>query len=324
MRDTNIKLKREYLPLFVKLMQEQLMKGAQKYANNEKREFTDIICNAVGAKQFILGTIMKYCGRILNDDPRQAEDIVKIATYAYLLWLKLYSEKEEEKNIDKSEKFIPLEDVMKKIREDNKLDKTWWDSNPPTYQGSEYIRIMNELVNGMITKDKITAGNLPEEQSAEIKDNLSQLNKRAYLVVERTYFNGRQSYQILKTKNIKSDLPKEYLRDFPYFHSDVSFSVRFYETSRPNAFKGWQRGVLGRDQRNNPFAFADGWIYYKEDFYELLITLKWAGGRLQKILGHSKLSDDDIRVEAIKDVTEFARVESFRKHSWNGIIVVDI
>jgi len=92
MRDTNIEVKKEYLPLFTKLLEDQLLKGATKYACNEKREFTDIICDVVGTKEFIIGNIMKYCGRILNDDPRESEDIVKIAAYAYLLWLKLFSE----------------------------------------------------------------------------------------------------------------------------------------------------------------------------------------------------------------------------------------
>ena len=91
-RNTNIEMKREYFPKFVKLVEEQLSQGANKYANSNEREYTDLICDVVGTKQFIIGNILKYSGRIINDDPRQATDIVKIATYAFLLWVKIYAE----------------------------------------------------------------------------------------------------------------------------------------------------------------------------------------------------------------------------------------
>jgi len=79
------------------LVRKQLFEGADKYANSEEKEATDLICEAVGTKQFILGNIMKYCMRILNGDPRQATDTVKIATYAMLLWVKEYAPSIEEK-----------------------------------------------------------------------------------------------------------------------------------------------------------------------------------------------------------------------------------
>ena len=95
MRSTNIRLKEKYFPLFSALVKEQLEKGAKKYAGNEDAEWTDVICSVAGS-QWILGTILKYVGRIANGDSRAKEDIVKIATYAYLYWLKMFSEEFEE------------------------------------------------------------------------------------------------------------------------------------------------------------------------------------------------------------------------------------
>jgi hypothetical protein len=91
MRNTNLKIKEKYFPLFVSQIRDQLMKGAKKYAQSDEKEWTDLICDAVGTKEYIIGCIMKYSGRIVNGDPRQEEDVFKIATYAYLLWLKLYA-----------------------------------------------------------------------------------------------------------------------------------------------------------------------------------------------------------------------------------------
>jgi len=79
------------------LVRKQLFEGADKYANGDEKEATDLICDFVGAKEFILGNIMKYAARILNGDPRQATDTVKIATYALLLYIKLYAPQLEEK-----------------------------------------------------------------------------------------------------------------------------------------------------------------------------------------------------------------------------------
>ena len=73
------------------LVRKQLAEGADKYANSEEKEATDLICDFVGTKQFILGNIIKYAARILNGDPRQEIDTAKIATYAFLLWVKLYA-----------------------------------------------------------------------------------------------------------------------------------------------------------------------------------------------------------------------------------------
>jgi len=101
MRDTNTEVKEKYLPLFENLIKEQLMGGAKKYAQSEKREWTDLICDAVGTKQFIVGNILKYAGRILNGDPREEVDTSKIATYAFLLWVKLYAPDLEAKKVDK-------------------------------------------------------------------------------------------------------------------------------------------------------------------------------------------------------------------------------
>ena len=40
---------------------------------------------------------MKYIGRIKNGDKRAPEDIIKVATYAFIYWIKMFT-KENKKN----------------------------------------------------------------------------------------------------------------------------------------------------------------------------------------------------------------------------------
>jgi len=90
--DTNVRIKEALLPVFVDLIKNQCLKGGNKYALGNEREWTDLICEAFGTKEFILSNIMKYSGRIKNGDSRAPEDVIKIGTYAFLLWVKEYAE----------------------------------------------------------------------------------------------------------------------------------------------------------------------------------------------------------------------------------------
>ncbi len=96
MRNTTVKIKQELFPEFVKLVRKQWEKGGEKYAGDDKKEFTDIICDTVGA-EWILGTMMKYIGRIKNGDKRAPEDIIKVATYAFIYWIKMFTKEEQHK-----------------------------------------------------------------------------------------------------------------------------------------------------------------------------------------------------------------------------------
>jgi len=87
--NTNIKQKKEHFNKFVKLIKNQLTHGGSKYKLNDEKEFTDGICECFPGEtgvDWILGTIMKYLGRYKNFG--REKDLLKIATYCYLLWIK--------------------------------------------------------------------------------------------------------------------------------------------------------------------------------------------------------------------------------------------
>jgi len=89
MRDTTIQLKREKFKEFCELIRQQFEEGAGKYSGNNEREATDFMTDY--DPLYILVTMMKYLWRIRNGDKRASEDIIKIATYAYIWWLKNYA-----------------------------------------------------------------------------------------------------------------------------------------------------------------------------------------------------------------------------------------
>lgn len=72
---------------FANLINEQFVYGAKKYSDkdNASRETTDILFDTFGA-EWLYGTICKYTFRY--DNVHREKDLLKIATYAYLLWLK--------------------------------------------------------------------------------------------------------------------------------------------------------------------------------------------------------------------------------------------
>lgn len=87
--NTGIETKRKYFPSFVGLVKSQFWHGGDKYKLSEEKEFTDAICEAFpgdSGVDWVLGTCMKYMGRFKNFG--REKDLLKVATYMYILWLK--------------------------------------------------------------------------------------------------------------------------------------------------------------------------------------------------------------------------------------------
>jgi len=70
---------------FNELVEDQFQYGGKKYAHDEARESTDILFEKYG-KNWLLGTIDKYTFRFGN--LHRERDVLKIACYMYILWLK--------------------------------------------------------------------------------------------------------------------------------------------------------------------------------------------------------------------------------------------
>lgn len=86
---TTVDVKRAELDKFVQLIKNQFNHGGDKYQLNDQKEFTDQICETFpgdSGVDWVLGTMMKYLGRYKNFG--REKDLLKIATYCYILWLK--------------------------------------------------------------------------------------------------------------------------------------------------------------------------------------------------------------------------------------------
>ena len=70
---------------FNDLVREQFIYGGKKYALDTKRESTDQLFDDFG-RGWLFGTMAKYCKRFKN--LARERDILKIACYVYILWLK--------------------------------------------------------------------------------------------------------------------------------------------------------------------------------------------------------------------------------------------
>ncbi len=73
------------LEKFHNLVRAQFEYGGKKYALDESRESTDILFEQYG-KNWLFGTMDKYTYRYKN--LARERDLLKIATYCYILWLK--------------------------------------------------------------------------------------------------------------------------------------------------------------------------------------------------------------------------------------------
>lgn len=99
--NTSIKQKEKFWPEFVAACESQWKGGGDRYALSEDKEFTDLVCEAVG-NLWIGGNIIKYVGEIKNTSPRPEVNFFKIAVWAFIWWLK---EQENMTQRDKGEEF---------------------------------------------------------------------------------------------------------------------------------------------------------------------------------------------------------------------------
>ena len=70
---------------FVELIEDQFTYGGKKYGLNANRESTDVLFDRHG-KNWLFGTVDKYTFRYSN--LKRERDILKIATYMFIIWLK--------------------------------------------------------------------------------------------------------------------------------------------------------------------------------------------------------------------------------------------
>lgn len=90
--NTTLKVKKENWQKFVKLMESLILHGGDKYqlpGFEDEMEATDVISKVYGGAtgfDWILGTMNKYLFRFKNFN--REKDLLKVATYCYILWLK--------------------------------------------------------------------------------------------------------------------------------------------------------------------------------------------------------------------------------------------
>jgi len=101
--NTGLDVKRDNFDKFAKLIGNQFNHGGEKYSlkGQADKEFTDLVCEISPGKtgaDWILQTMVKYVGRFLNFE--REKDLLKIATYCYILWLKMGFHLSEEHDED--------------------------------------------------------------------------------------------------------------------------------------------------------------------------------------------------------------------------------
>lgn len=88
--NTSLRVKQANFDKFVQLIRNQFNHGGDKYQLSEDKEMTDLVCELVPGDtgvDWILGTQLKYLGRFKNF--KREKDLLKIATYCYIAWLKM-------------------------------------------------------------------------------------------------------------------------------------------------------------------------------------------------------------------------------------------
>jgi hypothetical protein len=89
--NTDVKTKKENWVKFAELIESQFTHGGDKYAleKQQDKEASDWVCELVPGTtdvDWIIGTMAKYLARYKNFG--REKDLLKIVTYAYIIWLK--------------------------------------------------------------------------------------------------------------------------------------------------------------------------------------------------------------------------------------------
>jgi hypothetical protein len=100
---TTVDVKQANFQKFADLVGNQFKHGGDKYKlpGFDDREATDVISSVFGGESqfdWVLGTMMKYLFRFKNF--QREKDLLKIATYCYILWLKQGNHLEESHDED--------------------------------------------------------------------------------------------------------------------------------------------------------------------------------------------------------------------------------
>jgi hypothetical protein len=123
LHNTGLETKRENWHKFASLIENQFKHGGEKYLleNQKDKEFTDLVCEISPGKtgfDWILQTCVKYVGRYINF--QRERDLLKIATYCYIAWLKAGHHVEEEHDEDTRSQKKDVEEMTE--GEADKLD----------------------------------------------------------------------------------------------------------------------------------------------------------------------------------------------------------
>lgn len=100
---TTVQVKRDHFKKFAALIGNQFEHGGDKYVlpGFTDREATDVISSVFGGPSeydWVLGTMMKYIFRFKNFN--REKDLLKIATYCFILWLKMGAHLQESHDED--------------------------------------------------------------------------------------------------------------------------------------------------------------------------------------------------------------------------------
>ena len=186
---------------FSDLITDQFTYGGKKYAHSNEREATDVLFDKHG-KNWLLGTVDKYTFRFKTC--KREKDLLKIATYMFILWLKrgFHIDKKREIAIDtniktKQEQFPLFIDKVKSYHEIYKRH------NQNILQLRREIgkpfdqKLKEELENSYVENDKELRTIISEQLEKFSKDEWVKINEYdlveifylAYFLWERNFKN---------------------------------------------------------------------------------------------------------------------------------------
>lgn len=98
LRNTNLEIKEKHFDEFMEQIRSELVYGGSKYKPLNPafpdKETTDYLVDAF--PEFIESTVMKYMMRWRNQ--HREEDLIKVASYMYIMWLKYFTGENAEHN----------------------------------------------------------------------------------------------------------------------------------------------------------------------------------------------------------------------------------